>query len=57
VGGPNARIVVIQRESNSGTQGSFRELVMGKGVKITRDAETQASNGAVKTGFLQHLEP
>ena len=48
VGGPNARIVVIQRESNSGTQGSFRELVMGKGVKITRDAETQASNGAVK---------
>lgn len=48
VGGPNARIVVIQRESNSGTQGSFGELVMGKGVQITRNAETQASNGAVK---------
>lgn len=48
VGGPNARIVVIQRESNSGTQESFRELVTGKGSQITRLAETQASNGAVK---------
>ncbi len=48
VGGPNARIVVIQRESNSGTEDSFKELVVGKGVQITRNAETQASNGAVK---------
>jgi phosphate transport system substrate-binding protein len=49
VGGPNARIVVIQRESNSGTEESFKELVVGKGVQITRNAETQASNGAVKS--------
>jgi phosphate transport system substrate-binding protein len=48
VGGPNARIVVIQRESNSGTQDSFKELVMGKETPITKNAETQASNGAVK---------
>jgi phosphate transport system substrate-binding protein len=49
VGGPNAKIVVIQRESNSGTQESFKELVMGKNVQVTRNAETQASNGAVKS--------
>jgi len=49
VGGPNARIVVIQRESNSGTQESFKELVSGKGVQITGSAETQSSNGSVKS--------
>jgi len=49
VGGPNVRIVVIQRESNSGTQESFKELVAGKGVQITGNAETQSSNGAVKS--------
>ncbi|NTV05782.1 MAG: PstS family phosphate ABC transporter substrate-binding protein [Chlorobiaceae bacterium] len=49
VGGPNARIVVIQRESNSGTQESFKELVVGKGVQITGNAETQSSNGSVKS--------
>jgi len=49
VGGPNARIVVIQRESNSGTQESFKELVAGKGVQITGSAETQSSNGSVKS--------
>ncbi len=49
VGGPSANIVVIQRESNSGTQDSFRSLVIGKGNTITRRAETQASNGAVKS--------
>ncbi len=49
VGGPNARIVVIQRESNSGTQDSFKELVVGKEVKMTGNAETQSSNGAVKS--------
>ncbi len=49
VGGANARIVVIQRESNSGTQESFKELVTGKSMQITGSAETQSSNGAVKT--------
>ncbi len=49
VGGPNARIVVIQRESNSGTEESFKELVAGKGLQITGAAETQSSNGSVKS--------
>lgn len=49
VGGPNSRIVVIQRESNSGTQESFKTLVTGKAVPIMPRAESQASNGAVKS--------
>ncbi len=48
VGGPDVPIVVIQRESNSGTQEAFKSLIIGKGVPITGRAETQASNGAVK---------
>lgn len=49
IGGPNAPIVFIQRESNSGTQDSFKELVMGKENPISKRAETQASNGAIKS--------
>lgn len=49
VGGPNAPIIMIQRESNSGTQDSFKELVMGKENPISKRAETQASNGAIKS--------
>lgn len=49
VGGSNAPIVMIQRESNSGTQDSFKELVMGKDTPISKRAETQASNGAIKS--------
>ena len=49
VGGPNAAIVMIQRESNSGTQDSFKELVMGKDNPISKKTETQASNGAIKS--------
>ena len=49
LGGPNAGIVVIQRESNSGTADSFKELVMGKDNPISKKAETQSSNGAIKS--------
>ncbi|WP_076792802.1 phosphate ABC transporter substrate-binding protein [Chlorobium sp. KB01] len=49
IGGPNANIVVIQRESNSGTAESFKDLVVGKGVQIKGSAETQSSNGSVKS--------
>ena len=49
VGGPNSAIVMIQRESNSGTADSFKELVMGKENPISKRAETQASNGAIKS--------
>ncbi len=52
VGGPNFPIVIIQRESNSGTQETFRELVL-KGRKVARSAESQASNGAVKNRVSQ----
>lgn len=52
VGGPNFPVVVIQRESNSGTQETFRELVLDKR-KVVRSAETQASNGAVKNRVSQ----
>jgi phosphate transport system substrate-binding protein len=48
VGGPNARILVVQRESNSGTQETFKELVVGKHAHVAGGAETQSSNGAVK---------
>lgn len=48
VGGPNSRILIVQRESNSGTQETFKELVVGKKAHIAASAETQASNGAVK---------
>ena len=49
IGGPNAAIVVIQRESNSGTADSFKELVMGKDNPISKRAETQSSNGSIKS--------
>ena len=49
VGGANAPVVIIQRESNSGTQECFKELVIGKNIAISGRAETQSSNGAVKT--------
>jgi phosphate transport system substrate-binding protein len=52
VGGPNFPIVVIQRESNSGTQETFKDLVMKKS-PIAKNAETQASNGAVKNRVSQ----
>ena len=49
LGGANSPIVFIQRESNSGTQDAFKELALGEGNKISEKAETQASNGAVKS--------
>jgi len=52
VGGPNFPVVVIQRESNSGTQETFRDMVM-KGRQVVRNAATQASNGAVKNRVSQ----
>ncbi len=49
LGGANSAIVMIQRESNSGTADSFKELVMGKDNPISKRAETQSSNGAIKS--------
>jgi phosphate transport system substrate-binding protein len=49
VGGADAAITVITRESGSGTRGAFEELVMHKGSKtnITASAIQQGSTGAV----------
>lgn len=56
VGGPDAAIIVINREESSGTRGAFTELVMEYKVDghkmeadYTEDAIIQASNGNVRT--------
>lgn len=48
VGGPNRRIVVVQRDANSGTQGSFTALLGMDARSVSGNAETAASNGAMK---------
>ncbi len=47
VGGPNRPIVVISRDTNSGTYETFMKLVMKKD-KIGKKVEYVGSNGAVK---------
>jgi phosphate transport system substrate-binding protein len=47
VGGPDMEIVVITRDTNSGTYETFEGLVMNK-QKITEKAEYVGSNGAVR---------
>ena len=49
IGGPDKEIVVIIRESGSGTRTSFEDMIMDKGkTNNTESAEQQSSNGAVK---------
>lgn len=52
VGGPNMKIVVVSRDSASGTFESFNELAL-KGAKVRPDALMQASNQAVATTVAQ----
>jgi len=47
VGGPNKKIVMISRDTNSGTYETFHKLVMKK-QKITESCEYVGSNGAVR---------
>lgn len=47
LGGFDRKIVILSRDSNSGTFECFGELVLGKGVKVSSNAETAGSNGAV----------
>jgi len=52
VGGPDLKIVLITRDSNSGTLDTFKHLVMKQGGvkhKIVASANTQGSNAAVNT--------
>jgi phosphate transport system substrate-binding protein len=48
VGGPDIPIVVVARDTSSGTYEAFIELALGKGVNITDKAIVQASNQTVK---------
>lgn len=47
LGGPNVEIVVISRDTNSGTYETFEDLVMKK-KKIHEKAEYVGSNGAIR---------
>lgn len=47
VGGPDTKIIVVTRDTNSGTFETFEGLVMKK-EKIVQDAEVVGSNGAVR---------
>jgi phosphate transport system substrate-binding protein len=51
LGGPDQKIVVISRDTNSGTYESFNELVM-KGEKLKGGAEYVGSNGAIRQRLL-----
>ncbi len=48
VGGEDLSIVVISRDTNSGTFESFKDLVLGKEAKIVESAEYTGSNGGVR---------
>ena len=48
VGGSDQAIVVISRDTNSGTFESFKDLVLGKEAKICEGAEYAGSNGGVR---------
>jgi len=48
IGGTDAKITLINRESGSGTRGAFEELVMGKDTPLAKSVE-QNSTGAVKS--------
>ena len=48
VGGVDMPIVVVSRDTNSGTFESFKELVLGKDAKICEGAEYTGSNGGVR---------
>jgi len=47
IGGPNAPIVIISRDTNSGTYETFEGKVM-KGEKIAKNCEYVGSNGAIR---------
>ncbi|MFO7937106.1 MAG: PstS family phosphate ABC transporter substrate-binding protein [Kiritimatiellia bacterium] len=48
VGGSNRKIVMISRDTSSGTYETFSKLVLGKSARITAKAEYAGSNGAVR---------
>lgn len=49
VGGKDAEIVVVSRDTSSGTYGTFMELALPKDAKITDKALYQSSNATVRS--------
>ena len=54
VGGEDEEIVVINRDSSSGTYGYFQEEVLGEDNEFRPDALAQSSNGAVVQAVSQN---
>ena len=54
LGGKNEKIVVISRDSSSGTYEVWNEKVMKKKADVRRDALLQASNGAIVTAVAEN---
>lgn len=56
VGGKDAPIVVIGRDTSSGTYGTWQEMIMDKGGKtrVTPKAQVTASSGAMMTAVAQN---
>lgn len=48
VGGLDLPIVVVSRDTNSGTYETFKELILSKDAKIKAGAEYTGSNGAIR---------
>jgi phosphate transport system substrate-binding protein len=54
VGGPDKEIVVINRDSSSGTYGYFQEEILGEDNEFREDAISTSSNGAVLQSVSQN---
>jgi phosphate transport system substrate-binding protein len=56
VGGANSPIVVVGRDTSSGTYGTWQEMIMDKGGKtrVTPRAQVTASSGALMTAVAQN---
>lgn len=54
LGGEDKKIVVISRDTSSGTYEVWEEKVLGKGGRVFPGALLQASNGAVATGVAKN---
>ena len=56
VGGKSAPIVVVGRDTSSGTYGTWQEMIMDKGEKarVTPKAQITASSGAMMTAIAQN---
>ena len=54
VGGADAAIVVVGRDTSSGTYGTWQEMIMGKDVRVTPRAQVTASSGAMMAAIAKN---